>query len=100
MAPENGLDEGFFDKVFSQNENIVAGEIFLVPIKGKLAHMNRLFALSPLGTYIWAQINGRRKMETVLQAILNKFEVDGEVAERDCFEFINQLIGAELIVEV
>ena len=92
------------NKVFKKQDDIVsreiAGESILVPIRGKLADMQRIFSLDPVAEYIWRQLDGRRTLNEVSSGVLETFDVKKEQAEADLMEFIDELLAAELIAEV
>ena len=85
-------------------ENIVtrriAGETILVPIRGTLADLQRLFVLEGLGEFIWERIDGLRTTDEVLQEILAEYEVPADDARRDLQEFLVALTETDLIAEV
>jgi len=89
---------------YVQNENIVrrdiADEIILVPIRGELADMQRLFALDETSDFIWQRLDGNRTVEEIQTAILNHFDVAVEQASMDLNDFIEALLEADLIREV
>lgn len=93
-----------WEKVFQKNEDIVSreivGETMLIPIRGNLADMQRVFSLEDVSEYIWQQLNGERKLGIIRDAVLENFEVEKIAAETDIPEFINELVKADLIVEV
>jgi hypothetical protein len=74
----------------------VAGETLLVPIRGKLADMQRLFALNPVAEFVWQQIDGRTGIECIAAAVTENFEVDEAEADADVREFLAQLVQAGL----
>jgi hypothetical protein len=78
----------------------ILGETLLVPIRGDLADLQRIFALNPVAEHIWAQLNGERDLAAVRDSIVAKFTVDLAQAEADLVEFIGQLSAMGLIVEV
>ena len=78
----------------------IAGETLLVPIRGELADMQKIFALNPVAEYIWQQLDGRQSLVQISQGLLARFEVAEEQAEADLAEFIAELLAAGLIVEV
>lgn len=78
----------------------IAGEVILVPVKGEIAALDNLFVLNPLGTYIWVQLNGKRDLSTVIDAVVNHFEVERTEAERDCREFVKELTEVRLVKRV
>jgi hypothetical protein len=77
----------------------IAGETLLVPIRGDLAGMQRIFALDKVGEYIWQQLDTETSLQTIRDAVLANFEVSGEQAEVDIQEFIAELLEAGLIEE-
>ena len=91
-----------FEQVFSVREDIVsrsiAGEMFLVPIRGKLADMQQLFSLNPVAEHVWKHLDGRRKLSEIRDSVLISFDVNKEEAESDIQEFIEDLLSAELII--
>lgn len=92
---------GPMDGVYRKNPDVVerdiAGETILVPIKGKLADMQRIFSLNPVAAYIWRQMDGRKSLGEIRDGLLKEFEVTEEAAETDIEEFVGELLGASLI---
>lgn len=89
------------DKVFIRNEDIVtrriAGELFLVPVKGKLADMERIFTLTAVAEYIWDRLDGQRSLDEIRNDIVGQFDVGEKQADSDIREFIAELVEAGLI---
>ncbi|CAD7839855.1 MAG: hypothetical protein [Olavius algarvensis Delta 4 endosymbiont] len=89
---------------FTQNADIVrraiADEIILVPIRGELADMQRLFALDETSDFIWQRLDGNRTVGEIHSAILNHFDVAADQAAMDLNDFIQALLEADLIHEV
>lgn len=75
----------------------IADEVILVPVRGKLAQLKRIFVLNPVGAYIWQQLDGKRDLASIRRGIVAGFEVSEEQAEADLFEYIEALEEAELI---
>ena len=78
----------------------VAGETILVPISGRLADMQRIFALNPVGEFIWDELDGSRSLQQISEDIQCHFDVDGEKADTDLEGFIAELLKEGLIEEV
>ena len=97
------MDSGNFDKVFIRNGDVIsrkiAGELFLVPVKGKIADMEKIFALTAVAEYIWDSLDGRKNLNEILNKVMDRFDVEHEQAESDIREFIMELMGAGLIAE-
>jgi len=89
-----------WDKIFKKNDAVVSrkigGELFLVPVKGSLANMQRIFTLDPVAEYIWQEL-GRKKLTEICNGIVSTFDVEREQAETDVTEFISELLEANLI---
>jgi len=86
---------------YRKKENIVtrqiAGETLLVPIYGDLANMERIFSLDPVAAFIWEQLDGNKILKDIRDGVLDVFDVKKEQAEKDIFEFIDDLVKANLI---
>jgi methyltransferase-like protein len=86
---------------FRKKEDIVtrriAGETLLVPVYGDLANMERIFTLDPVAAFIWEQLDGEKSLEDIRDGVLGAFDVKEEQAETDIFEFIEELLKADLI---
>ncbi len=89
------------DQVFRRRSEMaireIAGEVFLVPVSGKLARLQRIFVLNPVGAYIWQQLDGERDLEAIHRGLVDRFEVADAEAETDMLEYLAALEDAELI---
>ena len=88
-------------EIYRKKEEIVyrkvAGEAILVPIKGKLADMQRIFALNPVGEFIWDEIDGSKTLQQISEDIRSRFDVTREDANADLEAFIAELLKEGLI---
>jgi len=91
-------------RVFRRIEHVVtreiAGEFLLVPIKGRLADLQQIFAVNEVGRFIWEQLDGRRDLAQLHAALLYRFDVTPAQAQADLGDFIRHLWAAELLEEV
>lgn len=89
-----------WDKDFRRNGDIVsrkiADEMFLVPVKGNMADMQRIFALNPVAEFVWQNLD-KKKLNDICNEVTNNFDVSRQQAEEDIQEFINELMEADLI---
>jgi len=103
MEPEQVVNSGNYNKVFIRNSDVIsrkiAGELFLVPVKGKMADMENIFALTAVAEYIWDRLDGRKSLNEILNNVVDRFDVEHEQVESDIQEFIMELMGAGLITE-
>lgn len=85
------------DDVFARSENMVgrriADEFVLVPIVGHGAQLDAIYNLNRAGTLIWQQLDGRRRGDEIVAALVARFEVDRSTAEADYFRFLGKLIS-------
>jgi hypothetical protein len=90
-------------KVYRKNPDVVtrkiAGELFLVPIRGKVADMQRIFSLNPVGELIWESMDAQENLNDIRDKVVAHFDVSRETAMTDVEEFIAALLQAKLIVE-
>jgi hypothetical protein len=75
----------------------IAGEIFLVPVKQKLADMQNLFVLHGCGEYVWDRLEKPADSREVAGCIAADYEVPLEQAARDAAAFIAELVDAGLV---
>jgi len=92
------------EKVFKKNESVVsrkiADEILLVPVRGTLVDMQRIFSLNPVAEHVWERLDGKRNLENIRDSILDDFDIRKEQAEADLSDFVAELLEANLIIEV
>jgi hypothetical protein len=74
-----------------------AGEVFLVPIRGRLAEMKKRCSVNPVAAFIWKHLDGQTTLEQIREGLLERFDVEREEAERDVFGFVRELLGAGLV---
>lgn len=68
----------------------VAGETFLVPIRGRLADVKGLYALNSVGSFVWERLDGTVDVQEIARAVAGEFDVALETAAVD----VGQMIGA------
>ena len=92
------------EEVYKKKDDIVyrkvAGEAILVPISGRLADMQRIFALNPVGEFIWDALDGTRSLQRISEDIQSCFDVGEKDANADVEGFIGELLREGLIEEV
>jgi len=90
-------------KVFEKTDKIVArriaGELFLVPISGDLANMQRIFTLTAVAEFIWEKLDGRTNLIDIRRDVQDRFEVPEKQAEADINEFVTELLKEGLAKE-
>ena len=71
----------------------INGEAVVVNLKDSTFH-----TLNPVATFIWEQADGQTKTEQMIEKICQEFEVDRDTAEKDCLEFLGELVSKGLVV--
>lgn len=69
----------------------VAGDSILIPVGETALKFNGIITLDKVGGLIWAALEQGAERETILQQILDRFDVDRERAEQDLDEFLDQM---------
>jgi len=103
MKTRQASDSESWERVLRKRDEVVsreiAGETILVPIRGKLVDMERVFTVNPVGAHVWQQLNGRRSLAEIRDSVLETFDVEKAQADVDIQEFVAELTEAELIEE-
>ena len=54
--------------------------------------------LNPVGSIIWENLDGKTPIKSIVKKISDEFNIDFDTAQKDCLEFINDLIEKNLII--
>jgi hypothetical protein len=74
----------------------IAGEILLIPVKGRVADLQRVFVLNPVGERIWTGLAQPRPLGELAAEIADLYDVAKEKAQSDALEFVAELLEAGL----
>ena len=92
------------EAVFARSERMVgrrvAEQFLLVPIVSRGADVDSLYNLNRIGTFIWESLDGRASGRDIVEALVERFEVERERAEEDYRGFVLSLLGIDAIEEV
>ena len=58
---------------------------------------SRVQVLNPVGSTIFAMLDGQHTEEQIIRAVVEQFDVTEDVARRDLLEFLEELNGEELL---
>jgi len=72
---------------------VIEGEAVVVDLESSM-----LYSLNSIGTLIWEMSDGRTSIEKIVNKICEEFEVEREVAKKDCFEFVQDFADKGLLV--
>ena len=75
----------------------IAGETMLIPVMGRIADMQKIFAINPVGEFIWTKLDGEKSLAQISEAIAASFAVSREQALAEAEEFVRELLREGLI---
>jgi hypothetical protein len=58
------------------------------------------YTLNDVGTFLWESFDGKRRLQDIYEEMLDRYEVDPEVAKNDLFELIEDLMKEGLVKHV
>lgn len=70
----------------------IAGEVIILSAKDSMLH-----SLNELGTTIWKLLEKPRRVEEIVSALLEEYDVERAVLEKDVVEFLNDLMERKLV---
>ncbi len=75
----------------------IAGEMLVIPVRARLADLQRIYALSPVAEFVWERIDGRNTVGQISADVADQYAVDVEQAASDVREFVSELARAGLV---
>jgi hypothetical protein len=75
----------------------ILDEHILVPVRGELADMQKVFALNPVGAAIWEALDSPRTQSELVEQVVQRFAVAESAAQADVTAFIAELQREGLI---
>lgn len=89
---------------YQQIPNVVArrlgSEILLVPVKGNLADMRRVFTLNASGEVVWAALAAPVSLDGIVERLDAAFHVPEPTARADASEILEQLAACGLVKKI
>lgn len=72
--------------------NVIGGESVILNIKSE-----RYFGLDDVGTGMWQALTTTETIQAAYDALLDEYDVDAELLQRDLTGLVEKLVAAELI---
>ena len=66
-------------------------EVVVVPLVNNVAHMERLYTLNETAGFLWENLQEDSTAESLKTLLLENFEVDATIAERDVKNFLQNV---------
>jgi hypothetical protein len=76
----------------------IGDEFVLVPLVGRGADIDSILNLNRVGAFIWEQLDGRRPGSEIVDALVQRFEVERPRAAEDYQDFLSRLRGLGAVV--
>lgn len=91
----------FHDQLFLRSRSVVsrviAGETLIVPVRGKVGDLASIYSFNSTGTLIWQLLDAPRRLDELVDAVEQEYEVARDQAESDVKHFLNDLFLADLV---
>ncbi len=75
----------------------IAGEMFLVPVRGRVADLQRIFSLNPVGELIWQDLEQAKSLGAIRDHLQAEYDVPEAEIASDIRTFVQELLDAGLI---
>lgn len=69
----------------------VAGTLVIVPVGAAVSVFPGMITLNATGAYLWELLETEQSVETLTDALVARYEVDGEKARADVEAFLTKL---------
>jgi hypothetical protein len=64
---------------------------------GRGADLDAILNLNRVGAFIWEHLDGRRSGRDVVAALVERFDVEPDSAERDYLTFVAKLLSVQAV---
>jgi Coenzyme PQQ synthesis protein D (PqqD) len=69
----------------------IGGEFVLVPLAERGADLDSILNLTRVAAFIWEQLDGKRTGEAIVDALVERYEVERKQAAADYVELLDTL---------
>ena len=76
---------------------VIAGEMLIVPIRGKVGDLASIYSFNGTGTLIWKLLETPKTVKQLAEAIANEYDVVEDHAERDVAAFVGEMKAVGLV---
>lgn len=77
----------------------VAGTLVIVPVGAATVDFPGMITVNSSGAYLWELLENSQTVETLVQALLERYDVTEEQALKDVKAFTDRLLKVEAILE-
>lgn len=69
----------------------------VVPVGAEAQKFNGIIKLNKTGKFLWETVSQGIEFDALVEAVLNEYEIDEEIARRDAQSFVEKANAANLI---
>lgn len=88
--------------ILNENVNIrdIAGEKLLFLGIGNNGNFNGAYQLNDISYDILKMVQDNKNVEDIIDNIMNEYDMEKDIVERDIMNFISEMIGKHIVIEV
>ncbi len=60
---------------------------------------NSIYTLSKVGTSIWEKISSKQKLNSIVDAVCNEFDIERSIATKEVSNFLDSLVENGLVLK-
>ncbi len=75
----------------------IAGEYILVPVGNTALDFNGLISVNEIGAFLWEKLQQESSMDQLVEAVLEEYEAEEEIARSDMTEFVESLVNIGIV---
>lgn len=77
----------------------IGNEHILVPTGAEVVNLNGILVLNETAVYLWEQLSVEKSSEQLINALMDKYEIDKETALNDLNVFVKELTEKGILTE-
>lgn len=78
----------------------IANADIIVPIGSNIANFNGLITLNETAAFLFRLISQGSNISKLMEALINEYQIEPEVAKNDLEQFISELKTADMLIEM
>lgn len=71
----------------------------VIPIGNNIADFNGIISLNETAAFLWKRLTLKEELPQIVDALIEEYDVNPEIARKDTEQFIEQLNQANIVME-